>query len=124
MLAVYGVVRRNGRILMCKRPSGGAFPGFWEPPTECLDNEETLEDALEKVFFERLTVVPQTMTPLGATDAFCGENVRFLGYDVKLRKNFVHLYGYEDFRWVKPKNLNRLRVLKPFVTLLTPQSNV
>ena len=124
MLAVCGIVRRHGRILVCKRPAGGVFPGFWEPPTECLEGEDTLEDALERAFFERLTVVPQDMAPLGATDGFYGEDIRFLGYNVTLRKNFVHLYGYEDFRWVKPRSLNRLRMLKPFVTLLTQEPNV
>ena len=119
MLAVFGVVRRNGRILVCKRPSGGAFPGYWEFPTEALEGEETAENALERAFFERLTACPKSVKSLGAVDAFYGEDVRLLGYEVVLRKNFFHLYGYEDFRWVKPRNLKHLRMLRPFVTFLT-----
>lgn len=119
MLAVCGIVRRKGRILMCKRGSGTLFPGVWELPTEALEDGEMAEDALEKVFFERLTDIPQTMRPLGAVDFDYGEGCRILAYDVELSKNFVHIYGYEDFRWVKPKDLRRLRVLTPHVTLLT-----
>ena len=58
MLAVCGIVRRKGRVLMCKRGAGTLFPGFWELPTEILEDGETAEDALERAFFERLTVNP------------------------------------------------------------------
>lgn len=110
---------------MCKRSAGGQFPGFWELPTECLEGEETLEDALERVFFERLTVNLRQELPLGAVD--CGlfksdandEDVRLLGYEVELTKNFIHIYGYDDFRWVKLSNLKRMRVLEPYVTIIT-----
>jgi 8-oxo-dGTP diphosphatase len=124
MLAVCGIVRKNGRILMCKRSAGGQFPGYWELPTECLEGEETLEDALERVFFERLTVNLRQKRPWGAVD--CGlfksdandEDVRLLGYEVELAKNFIYIYGYDDFRWVKLSTLKRMRVLEPYVTII------
>ena len=119
MMAVCGVVRRKGRVLMCKRGAGMLFPGFWELPTEILEDGEMAEDALERAFFERLTDFPQKMKPLGAVDFDCGEGCRILAYDVELSRNFIHIYGYDDFRWVKPKDLKRLRVLTPHVTLLT-----
>ena len=119
MLAVCGVVRRNGRVLMCKRGSGMAFPGFWELPTEILEDGETAEDALERGFFERLTVNLRNLRPLGAVDFGYGEGGRIFGYAVELCRNFVHIYGYDDFRWVKPPHLKRLKVLSPHVNLLT-----
>ena len=119
MLAVCGIVRRKGRILMCKRGGGMLFPGFWELPTEILEDGEMAEDALERAFFERLTDFPQKMKPLGSVDFDYGEGCRILAYDVELSRNFIHIYGYDDFRWVKPKDLKRLRVLTPHVTLLT-----
>ena len=102
-----------------KRGAGTLFPGFWELPTEILEDGEMAEDALERAFFERLTDFPQKMKPLGAVDFSCGGGGRLLAYDVELCKNFIHIYGYDDFRWVKPKDLKRLRVLTPHVTLLT-----
>ena len=125
MLAVCGIVRKNGRILMCKRSAGGQFPGFWELPTECLEGDETLEDALERVFFERLTVNLRQLQPIGAVDCnavvngIAGEDIRLLGYEVELKRNFIHIYGYDDFRWVKLSNLKRMRVLEPYVTIIT-----
>ena len=116
MLAVCGIVRQKGRILMCKRPACGMLPGFWELPTECLEENETLEDALERVFFERLTVNPKQMRAVGAVSV---KDIRLLAYEVELRKNFFHIYGYEDFRWVKPRRLSKMRIFEPHVTILT-----
>jgi len=128
MLAVCGLVRRMGKILVCKRPSSGAFPGLWEFPTEVLEENETFEDALERGFFERLTSRPKNMHVVGAVDftggkGACGlvpgETVRLLGYDVELEKNYIHIYGYDGFRWVKPWALKKMRIFEPHVMLLT-----
>ena len=119
MLAVCGIVRRKGRVLMCRRSSSVPFPGRWELPTETLEDDEPAENALERVFFERLTVVPKTLTPLGAVDFTLGEGGRMLAYGVELYKDFVHIYGYDDVRWVKVRDLKRFRALEPHVTLLT-----
>ena len=116
MLAVCGIVRQKGKILMCKRPACGMLPGFWELPTESLEENETFEDALERVFFERLTVNPKRMRAVGAVSV---KDIRLLAYEVELRKNFFHIYGYEDFRWVKPRRLSKMRIFEPHVTILT-----
>ena len=55
MLAVCGIVRQNGRVLVCKRAPGMQFSGFWELPTEGLEGDDCTEDALERGFFERNT---------------------------------------------------------------------
>ena len=119
MLADCGIVRRKGRILMCKRASSASYPGSWELPTEFLEDGETAEDALERAFFERLTVNLRSLVPWGAVDFSYGEGGRLLAYGIELCKNFFHIYGYDDFRWVKPEHLKRLRVLEPHVRLLT-----
>ena len=118
MLAVCGVVRRKGRILMCKRASGMQFSGCWELPTEILEGDDCAEDALERGLFERLTVKTRALKPVGAVDFSSGDGYRLLAYGVELEKYFFHIYGYDDFRWVKPCRLRRLRVLEPHRTIL------
>ena len=118
MLAVCGIVRQNGRVLVCKRAPGMQFSGFWELPTEGLEGDDCTEDALERGFFERLTAKICTLVPVGAVDFLCGEGYRLLAYGVELEKNFFHIYGYDDFRWVKPRHLRRLRVLEPHRVIL------
>ena len=119
MLAVCGIVRKKDRILMCKRPAGVQFGGYWELPTEILEGEECAEDTLERALFERLTSKTKTLRPVGAVDFAQGDGCRILAYGVQLESNFIHIYGYDDFRWVKPSHLKRLRVLELHVTLLT-----
>lgn len=119
MLAVCGVVRQKGRILVCKRASGMQFSGCWELPTEILEGDDCAEDALERGLFERLTVETRALKPVGAVDFSCGEGYRLLAYGVELVKNFFHIYGYDDFRWVKPCHLRRIRLLEPHAVLLT-----
>ena len=94
------------------------FPGYWEFPTEILEGEDSAEDSLERAFFERLTVKIQTLRSVGAVDFSYGEGFRILAYGVDLYKNFFHIYGYDDFRWVKPCHLRRLRVLEPHRVIL------
>ena len=118
MLAVCGVVRQKGRILVCKRASGMQFSGCWELPTEILEGDDCAEDALERGFFERLTARTRALRPVGAVDFTCGEGFRLLAYAVELEKNFFHIYGYDDFRWVKPCHLRRIRLLEPHAALL------
>jgi len=95
------------------------FPGLWELPTEVLEEGEMAEDALERGLFERLTVNLRSAKPLGAVDFCFGEGGRIMGYEVELQRNFFHIYGYDDFRWIKPRDLKHLRVLAPHVTILT-----
>lgn len=104
---------------MCRRAPEMQFPGCWELPTEILEGDECAEDALERAFFERLTAKTKTLRPVGAVDFAHGDGARLLAYAVDLQKNFFHIYGYSDFRWVKIQNLRLLRVLEPHVTLLT-----
>ena len=118
MLAVCGVVRQKGRILVCKRASGMQFSGCWELPTEILEGDDCAEDALERGLFERLTARTRALRPVGAVDFTCGEGFRLLAYGVELVKNFFHIYGYDDFRWVKPCHLRRIRLLEPHAALL------
>lgn len=122
MLAVCGIVLKKGRVLLCKRPVGMNFPGFWEPPTEVIDEGETLEDSLEKAIFERLTAIPQKIHHLGAVDFAYGEGGRLFACEVELQRNFIRIYGYDEFRWVKLQDLKRFRMLKPHVTILTEQN--
>ena len=56
MMAICGFVHRKGRVLMCKRGSGMLFPGFWELPTEVLEEGETAEDAVKREVLEETGV--------------------------------------------------------------------
>ena len=54
-----GILRRGGRILICRRPPGGAFAGKWEFPGGKLKEGETFEAALVRELAEELDIAVQ-----------------------------------------------------------------
>lgn len=115
MLAVCAIVVRKGRVLLCKRPAEGAYPGWWEFPTEPLDDEDTVEDALERGVFDRLSTNLESLESVGAGDFYDGEGGRLFGFKVNLTNNFVNLYGYDAFKWVKINDLRKKGLFRPCV---------
>ena len=55
MIAVVaGVVRREGRVLLCQRPEGKRFGLLWEFPGGKIDPSETPQEALKREIREEL----------------------------------------------------------------------
>ena len=67
MIAVVaGVVRREGRVLLCQRPEGKRFGLLWEFPGGKVEAGETPEAALERELREELDVETRTGRVLDA----------------------------------------------------------
>ncbi len=54
-----GCMRRNGDVLLCQRPAGGAYPLKWEFPGGKLEMGETPEECLKRELMEELGVSAQ-----------------------------------------------------------------
>jgi 8-oxo-dGTP diphosphatase len=62
-LVVAGILVREGRLLMSRRPAGGAWPGLWELPGGKVEDGETPEQALVREWREELDVTPVAVSP-------------------------------------------------------------
>ncbi|MDL2718102.1 MAG: NUDIX domain-containing protein [Acidobacteriota bacterium] len=62
-LVVAGVFVRAGRLLMSRRPAGGAWPGLWELPGGKVEDGETPEEALAREWKEELDAIPVGLSP-------------------------------------------------------------
>ena len=51
-----GILRRNGRVLITKRPEGKHLAGLWEFPGGKQENGETLEACLKREIKEELDI--------------------------------------------------------------------
>lgn len=51
-----GVIQRDGRILITRRPEGGHLAGYWEFPGGKQEGEETLEACLVREIYEELGI--------------------------------------------------------------------
>jgi len=62
-LVVAGIFVRAGRLLMSRRPAGGAWPGLWELPGGKVAHGETPEEALVREWKEEMDVTPVALAP-------------------------------------------------------------
>jgi 8-oxo-dGTP diphosphatase len=62
-LVVAGILVKEGRLLMSRRPAGGAWPGLWELPGGKAEAGETPEQALAREWREELDVTPLGPVP-------------------------------------------------------------
>ena len=86
MIAVVaGVVRREGRVLLCQRPEGKRFGLLWEFPGGKVEAGESPEAALERELREELDVETRTGRVLDALrlDARGGGDLLLLFYESK-----------------------------------------
>ena len=60
---VIGVVARGGRVLICQRPEGKSFGGYWEFPGGKREHDETCESCLRRELREELGI---DVTPVRA----------------------------------------------------------
>ena len=116
MLVACGVAVREGRVLVCRRPSGVPYAGWWEFPSELLQGDETLEDCLEKAFFERLSVRLDAFGPVGTMDSACDKSYRIFTYLTEFNEKKLCLTGYDCAKWV---NINKLRNFRLFPDCVT-----
>lgn len=116
-IAVSGIVHYRGKVLVCRRPSFSAYPNLWEFPTEPLEDDETLEDAVERLFFERLTVFPRSITVKSGLDLGILQDLRLYVAEVELKSHYLNLYGYSGFKWLDARSIKK-RCLAPTSVIL------
>ena len=88
MIAVVaGVVRREGRVLLCQRPEGKRFGLLWEFPGGKVEAGESPEAALERELREELDVETRTGRVLDALrlDDRDGGDLLLLFYESETR---------------------------------------
>jgi mutator protein MutT len=87
-LVVAGIFVRERRLLMSRRPDGGAWPGLWELPGGKVEDGETPEEALVREWREELDVTPVAVSPYhfetvdGPVPGGAREHVTLLFYEV------------------------------------------
>jgi len=118
MLVACGVAEREGKVLICKRPSGVPYAGCWEFPSDVLEAGDSLEDCLEKTFFERLSVGLGTVVPVGAFDSVCEKGCRIFTFRADFREEKPVLAGYDAAKWVSFNKLPKFRLFPDSVMIV------
>ena len=109
MIAVVaGVVRREGRVLLCQRPEGKRFGLLWEFPGGKVEPGESPEAALERELREELAVQTRTGRVLDALrlDGREGGDLLLLFYESEIVGGEPQTVECRALDWVLPKDVS------------------
>jgi 8-oxo-dGTP diphosphatase len=108
------VVRREGRVLLTRRPDRGHLAGYWEFPGGKLEDGESPEDALRRECREECGVDVEPVDILDvAFHRYPGKDVLLLFYDCRLRAGEVQHLQVADHAWVLPSELRAYELPPP-----------
>ncbi len=112
LLVVAGAALRAGRLLLTRRPDGGAQAGFWELPGGKVEPGETPENALAREWREELGVEVDRVEPWAfTTGAPHGRHVTLLVFRVSSMRGEPAPIGVAEVRWVGPDEAFSLPLL-------------
>ena len=106
MIAVVaGVVRREGRVLLCQRPEGKRFGLLWEFPGGKVEPGESPEAALERELREELAVETRTGRVLDVLrlDDRNGGDLLLLFYESEIAGGEPQTVECRALAWVLPE---------------------
>ncbi len=104
LLVVAGAALRAGRLLLTRRPDGGAHAGLWELPGGKVEPGETPEAALAREWGEELGVEVDgdALRPWAfASGAPHGRHVTLLVFRVPSMRGEPAPIGVAEVRWVR-----------------------
>ncbi|MGA3286143.1 MAG: (deoxy)nucleoside triphosphate pyrophosphohydrolase [Bacteroidota bacterium] len=119
-----GILRKNGKILICQRKKGGRYELKWEFPGGKLENGETTEQCLRRELREELTIEIHSIERIQTQAAYYEDggmfNVTYCslsGFQGEPQNNI-----FEQIRWVTVDELKQMDMLDgntPFIAKLT-----
>jgi 8-oxo-dGTP diphosphatase len=120
-----GILRKNGKILICQRKKGGRYELKWEFPGGKLENGETTEQCLRRELREELTIEIHSIERIQTEAAYYEDggmfNVSYCslsGFEGEPQNNV-----FEQIRWVTVDELKYMDLLdgnKMFLAHLIP----
>ena len=120
--AAVGVIRRNGRLLVTRRPADGLLGGLWEFPGGKIRPGEDPADACVREIAEEVGLqVTVTEALARVRHAYTHFRVRLHVFVCRVRAGRVRLKGPVAFRWVRLAELEQLalpRANHKFIALL------
>ena len=103
-----GVIRRRGRILLCKRRADAMLGGLWEFPGGKRRRGETIQNCIRRELLEECAL-PVTVGKhlVDVTHTYAHLRVTLRVYHCRAGRQRVKLLGCDDAKWVRPKEISR-----------------
>jgi mutator protein MutT len=113
------VIVRGVKVLVCQRPEGGSFAGYWEFPGGKREPGETVIECLRREVMEELALKVEPLHPLGTIDHdYPRGRIRLHPYVCATDDPMPRLLACQDAKWIDPADLKRYRFPPANDTLL------
>ncbi|HEX2580547.1 MAG TPA: (deoxy)nucleoside triphosphate pyrophosphohydrolase [Dongiaceae bacterium] len=110
LVSAVALIDADGRVLIGRRPEGGAMAGLWEFPGGKIQMGETPEDALIRELKEELIidVAASCLAPLTfASHAYANFHLLMLLYVCRRWRGTVTAHAHDRLAWVRPIDLGK-----------------
>jgi 8-oxo-dGTP diphosphatase len=109
MIAVVaGLIEKDGRLLIARRPQGKHMAGKWEFPGGKIERGETPEAALERELFEELGIRTESGRIYHAViHSYPEKDVLLLFYRSRLSAGTPRAIEEAECRWIGEEELDR-----------------
>jgi 8-oxo-dGTP diphosphatase len=108
---VTGLIQKEGKILMGKRPSGNSLAGQWEFPGGKIELGESPEQALKRELREELDIDAEIgALRLSNSHTYGEKAVILLFFDVLYWKGEPKRMHHSELLWVLPKDIQVLDI--------------
>lgn len=102
-----GLVKKDHRYLITKRPAGVHLGGFWEFPGGKRETGESLEECLQRELKEELGIDITPGSPFYIIRHEYPEKlVELHFFCCTIHRGVPQMLGCEEWRWVAPKDLS------------------
>ena len=101
-----GIIRRAGKVLICQRPEGKSFAGYWEFPGGKREPGETVPQCLKREVWEELAIRVRPVVALGAIDHdYPRGPIRLHPYLCEHVAGEPQKLACEAVKWIEPEDL-------------------
>jgi 8-oxo-dGTP diphosphatase len=120
LIVTAAVLRKDGRILITRRPEGKPHEGFWEFPGGKLEPDESPEECLKREIGEELALEIDVQGIFEVIyHRYDWGPVLLLFYDCRPHGDRIHDREVAEHRWVLAQDLPRYPLLPADTPLVT-----
>ena len=114
-----GLVWKDGKLLITRRPEGSHLAGYWEFPGGKQEPGESLEACLEREIQEELDMKVKAVKHLLQIDHdYEAKSITFHLFQCSWLNGAPTPIGCDELRWVKPGELANYQLPPPDIQLL------
>lgn len=114
MQVTAAVIKRDGLVLIARRPGGGRHPGAWEFPGGKVEPGESPEECLARELTEELGITVEVGKRLSAiSHEYPDLSIDLIVFSCEITSGEPADLGCSAHRWVRPGELNGYDLLPP-----------